>query len=109
MGSPSREATRAANDRSNSGGSLNGIAVENLDGDAAAQVGVPPGTTGVVVTDIDPSSQAVDSGLQPGDVIQQVNRQPVRNVREFTQAARNSKDDTLLLVNRHGATMYLTV
>ncbi|MCL4401738.1 MAG: DegQ family serine endoprotease [Acidobacteria bacterium] len=100
----------AANSKDKSGDSLDGVSVENLDADAANQLGLPPSASGVVVTDIDPASQAADSGLQPGDVIQQVNRQPVRNVHEFEHALRASKDqETLLLVNRRGTTMFLTV
>ncbi len=62
-----------------------------------------------MVTAISPSSEAADSGLQRGDVIQEVNRQAVRDTSEFERAVRNSRDRTLLLVNRKGATMYLAV
>jgi len=70
---------------------------------------LPANTTGVVVTGIGPSSPAAASGLQQGDVIQEVNRQPVKNTSDFERATRNSKDETLLLVNRHGNTLYVAV
>jgi serine protease Do len=89
--------------------SLSGISVQDLDAQTARQAGVPANTPGVVVTDINPSSAAADSGLQPGDVIQQVNRKPVRNTADFEQAMRGSKDETLLLVNRQGTTLYVAV
>jgi serine protease Do len=89
--------------------SLSGISVQDLDADTAHQAGVPASTPGVVVTDINPSSKAADSGLQPGDVIQQVNRQPVKNTADFNRAMSASKDETLLLVNRQGTTMYVAV
>jgi S1-C subfamily serine protease len=63
----------------------------------------------VVVTNINPSSPAADSGLQQGDVIQEVNRKPVHNTADFEAAMGNSKDQTLLLVNRQGSTMYVAV
>ena len=88
---------------------LSGIAVQNLDSDTARQVGVPANTTGVVVTKVDPSSAAADSGLERGDVIQEVNHKPVRNTSEFESAMQNSKDQTLLLVNRQGNTIYVAV
>jgi serine protease Do len=88
---------------------LSGVSVQDLDSQTARQAGVPADTQGVVVTGIDPSSKAADSGLQPGDVIQQVNRQPVKNTSEFEHAMRASKDETLLLVNRQGTTMYVAV
>jgi len=53
------------------------------------------------VTDIDASSPKADSGLRKGDVIQEVNHQPVHNVAEFEQALHKAgKEEALLLVNR---------
>jgi S1-C subfamily serine protease len=62
-----------------------------------------------VVTGINPSSRAAGSGLQRGDVIQEVNRQSIKTSSDFERAMRNSKDETLLLVNRRGSTLYVTV
>jgi serine protease Do len=90
-------------------GDLAGISVEDLDAQTARQLHVPANTAGVVVTGISPSSPAVDSGLRRGDVIQEVNRKPVRNTSEFEAAMRNAKDQTLLLVNRQGSTIYVAV
>jgi serine protease Do len=83
--------------------------VEDVDAQTARKLGVPVNTAGVVVTDISPASPAADSGLRRGDVIQEVNRQPVKNTSDFEAAMRNSKDQTLLLVNRQGSTMYVAV
>jgi serine protease Do len=88
---------------------LSGISVQNLDPDTAHQLGVPANTAGVVVTKVDPSSAAADSGLQRGDVIQEVNHKAVRNTADFEAAMRNSKDQTLLLVNHQGSTFYVAV
>jgi serine protease Do len=88
---------------------LQGITVENVTARTAQQLGLPPGVTGVVVTNVDPASKAADSGLKRGDVIQEANRKPVRNTAEFESAMRSAKDATLLLVNRQGNTMYLAV
>jgi serine protease Do len=65
----------------------------------------------VVVDTVSPSSRAADAGLQPGDVIQQVNHQSVSSVKDYTQALSTSKKDApvLLLVNRDGGTMFLAV
>jgi serine protease Do len=87
---------------------LEGVSVENLDADTAAQLQLPESTKGVVVTGIDPSSPKADSGLQKGDVIQEVNHQPVRNVAEFEQAMRKANGNgALLLVNRGGTTLFI--
>ena len=50
----------------------------------------------MVVTDVDESSAAATAGLQRGDVIMQVNRQPVRNASDFDRIVRSSKGTTLL-------------
>ncbi|MGB8458686.1 MAG: DegQ family serine endoprotease [Candidatus Acidiferrum sp.] len=86
---------------------LNGVDVSNLDADTAQQLGIPATTKGVVVTNIDPASQMANSGLQKGDVIQEVNHQPVNNVSEFESAVRKAGDNPLLLVNRGGITLFI--
>jgi serine protease Do len=88
---------------------LSGISVQSLSPEIARQLKVPADATGVVVTKVDPSSAAADAGLQRGDVIQEVNRKPVHNASEFEAAMKNSKDQTLLLVNHQGNTLYIAV
>ncbi len=91
---------------------LAGVSVEDLNGQSGRRFGQDGSngpTTGVVVTNVSPNSAAADAGLQPGDVIQEVNRRPVRNVAEFRQAVKSSNDGTLLLVNRDGRSAYIAV
>ena len=88
---------------------LQGMSVENVNARTARQLGLPSDAAGVVVTNIAPDSKLAESGLRKGDVIQEVNHKPVRNTAEFESAMRNAKDDTLLLVNRQGNTMFLAV
>ncbi|HUA59588.1 MAG TPA: DegQ family serine endoprotease [Verrucomicrobiae bacterium] len=93
----------------NSNSALAGVSVQNLDADTAQQLGLPASSQGVVVTNVDPASSAADAGLQRGDVIQEVNRRPVRNMSDFDRAMSGSKSSALLLVNRHGSTMFVAV
>jgi serine protease Do len=104
---PGTQATNREHGNSHSENALAGVSVDNLDPQTARELHLPASTPGVVVTDISPSSKAADSGLQKGDVIQEVNRKPVSSVSEFEQAVRASKHDPLLLVNRQGNTMYV--
>jgi serine protease Do len=108
---PTEQAAANSDDKSNSSASsaLSGVSVENLDAQSAKELGLSPNTKGVVVTNVDPSSEAAEAGLRRGDVIQEVNRQPVKNTSDFERAMRSSKDKSLLLVNRNGSTMYLAV
>jgi serine protease Do len=65
-------------------------------------LGLPSATKGVVISDMDPNSPAAQSGLQPGDVIQSVNREPVNSVADFNRLAGQAKGRTLLRVYRPG-------
>jgi serine protease Do len=86
---------------------LDGVEVATLSPQIAEQLGVPAGTTGVVVSGVDLSSKMADAGLRRGDVIQEVNHQTVKNVSEFQNALKKSGDDPLLLVNRGGRTLFI--
>ena len=89
---------------------LRGISVGELTPNALQQLKLPTGTKGVVVANVDPASAASEAGLQQGDVIQQVNRQPVTSVAEFDKAMRSAGNQpVLLLVNRNGATTFMVV
>ena len=102
----------AANDSENGGSkeSMKGITVETLDSDTAQQLQLPEATKGVVVTGVDPSSPAADSGLRKGDVIQEVNHKPVKNAAEFEAAMSNAGNNgALLLINRGGTTLFVAL
>jgi serine protease Do len=102
----------AANDSENGSSkeSMKGITVQTLDSDTAQQLQLPDATKGVVVTGVDPSSPAADSGLRKGDVIQEVNHQPVKNASEFEAAmSKSEKNGALLLVNRGGTTLFVAL
>jgi len=69
-----------------------------------------PGTTGVVVDSVDPTGPAVEAGIRRGDVIQEVNRQPVRSADDLRGALEKSgTKPALLLINRRGETVFLAV
>jgi serine protease Do len=103
--------TQAALESNHDGSSnvLSGVSVQNLDPESRKELGVQAGTQGVVVTDVQASSAAAEAGLRRGDVIQEVNRKPVKNTSDFERSLANSKEETLLLVNRNGSTLYLAV
>src|SRR5712671_609499 len=103
---PTSEA-KAQGEEGTSKDALEGVTLENLDADTAKQLGLSPATKGVVVTDISPSSPEAESGLRRGDVIQEVNHQPVKNVSELNEAVRKSGKNPLLLVNRQGSTLFI--
>jgi serine protease Do len=104
---PTESAKVESNDQEGGSKALEGVEVTNLNAGIAKELGISSATKGVVVTDIDPASKMADSGLQKGDLIQEVNHQPVGNVSEFQSALRKAGSDPLLLVNREGRTLFI--
>ncbi len=86
-----------------------GMALENLTPEVARRFGYQDETGGVIVMDVIPGGLAETSGLQPGDLIKEVNRGRIANTQEFWQAAEASPKDKglLLLVKRGKTTRYV--
>ncbi|MCC6793650.1 MAG: DegQ family serine endoprotease [Candidatus Hydrogenedentes bacterium] len=73
-----------------------GIGIQPLTSDLAKQFGYE-GTTGVLVTQVAPGSPAMRAGIGEGDLITEVNREPVSNLSEFQKAMKSGKNGTVLL------------
>jgi serine protease Do len=89
-----------------------GLTVQNLTDDLAKQFGFV-GQKGVLVTEVDSGSEAASKGIQPGSLIQQVNRKSVGNVKEFNEAvesaAKNGKVMLLVRYEKRGTFVVLTI
>ena len=82
-----------------------GILVQDLSPDVVKRLGYDPGT-GVVITEVESGSPAAQVGLKAGMVIAEVNRQPVRDEREFQNALKNiniNQGVLLLMVSPQGS------
>jgi serine protease Do len=88
-----------------------GLSVQNITPEAASQFGLDSKEKGVVVVAVEPGSPAALAELQPGDVIQPVDRQEVRNRSEYQKALgkTDAKEGLLLLVKRGSGTMFLVL
>jgi serine protease Do len=62
-----------------------GLRVDSLTPERAARVGME-GQRGVVVTDVDPASFADDLGFARGDVITEINREPINSVDDYKKS-----------------------
>ena len=83
--------------------------MQNLTPSLRQQLELAPGTHGVVITNLDPDSPAAQTGLQRGDVIESINRQPVNSTADFNRLAAGAKGDVLLRVNRQGNPAYVVI
>jgi len=90
-------------------GALRGITVQNLTSDLRDQLSLPPNVRGVVISNLDPDSPAAQSGMQPGDVIESINRHPVNSVADFNRLAAEAKGQTLLRINRQGNGLFVVI
>ncbi|MFN3417973.1 MAG: DegQ family serine endoprotease [Pyrinomonadaceae bacterium] len=95
-------------DKGKAGGRL-GLSVQSVTPQLAKQLGLDS-ASGVVVTDVDPTGPAADAGIARGDVILEVNTQPVDSPEAVQEAMAKSGDKpVLLLVWRKGSTVFMTV
>ena len=89
-----------------------GLSVQTITSDMAGRLNIPA-NKGVIVTDVKPSSFADDVGLSRGDVILEVNKQPVNSEDDFRklQAQLKSGQDVVFLVRqgrgRNAGTIFL--
>jgi len=74
-----------------------GIQVQDLNNRLRSRANIPPNINGVIVTEVDPSSSSAQQ-IRPGDVIEEVNRQPVKNVQEFLQVVNQLDPDQPVVV-----------
>ncbi len=80
-----------------------GMTVANITPDIARQFQLDTARKGVIVTAVEPGSPAATAGIQPGDLIEEVNRKTITSIDEFSRAIADLKDDdTLLILARRG-------
>lgn len=102
--------TAAKNEGTPENSPMRGVQVDELTNDIRQQLGLKPNVKGVVVTNVSDDSPAADAGLQRGDVIEQVNRQPVNSVSDYQHLVSEAgKQTVVLLVDRGGNTTFLVV
>jgi len=79
-----------------------GMTVQNITPEIAKGLGLKS-ETGVVVASVVPGSPAAKADIRSGDVIQQVNKKPVKDVEDFKQKIETAKDqETILLLIQRG-------
>ena len=88
---------------------FSGLGVMDLTADISRQLGLPEGERGVVVANVYGNSPAGESGIGRGDVIEEIERRPVRSLAEFNAMVRlyGNEKSVVLLVNRAGKRSYV--
>jgi serine protease Do len=90
---------------------LDGLSLEALNPKLRQRLSLPGSIKqGVVITGVAPGSNAAERGIQPGDLVLEVNRKPVSTVQDFLTAYKASTSKgALLLIYREGRTRYLVL
>lgn len=90
-------------------GFLEGVVIEPLTAPDREAYGIEDGVDGVIVVSVKPESAASRGGLEQGDVILQVNRQPVKDVAAAQVAVASAGGRMVLKILRDGRTKFLAV
>ncbi len=106
---PQPQTPRQPNDQETVDSPLASIHVDELTSEKARQLDLPPNAKGVLVTDVDPDSGVAE--LQKGDVIEEINQQPVTSVSDYNKIASSldASQPQILSVCRHRARSFLVL
>lgn len=87
-----------------------GLSVQEITPEIAEELGLED-ETGVIVASVAPDSPAEDADFNQGDIIKEIDRKGIKNLRDYRMAMdKAAKEDTILfLVQREGQTLYLTI
>ena len=87
-----------------------GISVQELSPDIAERLGAR-GVKGVVISGIESGSSGEEVGLKRGDIIREINRKQINNIKEFKREIKkaNLKEGILLLIQREETTFFITL
>lgn len=86
-----------------------GLSVQTLTSELARRLGYED-LSGVVVTEVESGSPAEEKGIQPGDLITEVNRATVRNLRQWNEAVKKASEKGKVLLrvrNENGTRLVL--
>ena len=97
------------NDQGDTSGPLASIHVGDLTAEMARQLDLPNNVRGVVVTNVDPDSGVAE--LQKGDVIEEINQQPIASVSDYNKIAASvdPSQPQILSVCRHRMRSFLVL
>jgi serine protease Do len=89
---------------------LGGVSVTDLDQNTRAELKIPQNVQGAVITQVAPDSAAYEAGLRTGDVITELNRQPVKNAQDaVAETEKQRTNETLVKVWTKEGSHYLAV
>ena len=105
-----RESEETTSTRGATGNEKFGLTLQPLTPETASRYGLDADDQGLLVTKVDPASNAAGEGIRQGDLIQEVNRQPVKTFAEFNAAiGQSGTKPALVLIKRRNNVTYVTL
>jgi serine protease Do len=77
-------------------GSVLGMLVREIDVEFAARFNLPKDMQGVVVSRVDPMGPAYDADVERGNILLEINRQPVHSIEDFRRLTANARSGEVL-------------
>ena len=107
---PRRSRANPQNNTPSNQDAFYGVEVADLSANVRRQFNIPNNVQGALVTNVEGGSNAAEAGLRHGDVIVEINRQPVRTADDAVKLSKNAKSDQILLrVWTQGVSHYIAV
>ena len=101
---------QSLSDSGDDNGVLNGVAVSDIDPATRQQLNIPGRIKGALITDVAQDSASARAGLKPGDVILEINHEPVRSADDAVKLSEDAKSKkTLVRLWSNGGTIYAVV
>ncbi len=92
---------------------LRGLTVKTLTDSLRSKYHIPEHTNGILISNISPSSEAARKGIKIGDIIEEINQQPISENEEaadiISKAKENGNKSVLLLINSKGNTRFVAL
>jgi serine protease Do len=76
---------------------LDGVEVQDLNARLRWQLSMPKGVSGALVTDVDRASNSYEADLRPGDVILEINHQPVVNAEDAVRLCKAARSEQIVV------------
>ncbi|MDB6181454.1 Do family serine endopeptidase [Paracoccus fistulariae] len=90
-----------------------GMTLGSITPEIAADMGLPRDTSGLVVQEVDPESEAAEKGLMPGDIITEAAQQPIASVADLKDRIAQTRDagrkSLLVLIRRDGEPRFVAL
>jgi len=88
-----------------------GVSVASITDDIRTALDLPKDVQGAVIADLDADSAAAKAGLREGDVIQEVNKHPVKNAKDLLTISKKLKpnEKILMRVYSQGRSSYVAL